>query len=50
MATDLTFGKRVQQLRQSRGLCPRDFALQVCIKVNYLEKIERDYGSPPSAV
>ena len=45
----LTFGRRLKELRQSRGQSPRDFAARVRIKPNYLERLERDSGPPPSS-
>lgn len=44
-----TFGSRLRELRQQRGLSQRDFAAQIRLSATYLEKLERDYSAPPSA-
>lgn len=44
-----TFGARLRQLREVRGLSQRDLAAQIRVSVTYLDKLERDYHAPPSA-
>lgn len=44
----MTFGKRVQSLRQHKAINQRDLAARVDIDVTYLSKIENDRLPPPS--
>lgn len=46
----LTFGVRLRQLREARGVSRRDLATRVRLKESYLERIERGQNAPPSAL
>jgi transcriptional regulator with XRE-family HTH domain len=45
----VTFGRRLQALRETCSLSRRDLAARVRLSETYLEKIERGYSPPPAA-
>ncbi|PKO01241.1 MAG: XRE family transcriptional regulator [Chloroflexi bacterium HGW-Chloroflexi-4] len=44
----MDFGRRIRELRVSKGISLRDFAEMVCIDFTYLSKIENSKVDPPS--
>lgn len=45
--TEVSFGKRIQQLRRDRKLTQRAVAQRLHIDFTYLSKLENDRGEPP---
>lgn len=43
-----TFGERIKELREKKGISQRQFALALDITPTYMSKIERSEFSPPS--
>ena len=46
----LTFGVRLRQMREEAGISRRDLAARVQLAETYIEKLERGYSAPPSAL
>ena len=46
----LTFATQLRQLREARGVSRRDLATRARLSEAYLEKVERGYNAPPSAL
>ena len=45
---DESFGRRIQELRRSRGMTQRQLADRLGIDFTYLSKLENSRGEPPS--
>jgi HTH-type transcriptional regulator, competence development regulator len=48
-SAQMTFGRRLRELRPAKGLSQRDLAERIGVDFTYLSKIENDRTSPPSA-
>ncbi len=46
-STEISFGRRIQQLRRGKGLTQRKVAAELGIDFTYLSKLENDRGEPP---
>lgn len=44
-----TFGKKLQELRRSKGLSQRELAERVGVDFSYISKVENDRLPPPAA-
>jgi transcriptional regulator with XRE-family HTH domain len=49
MDGEVTFGRRLRELRRASGLSQRDLAGQAGVDFTYLSKLENDRMHPPSA-
>jgi transcriptional regulator with XRE-family HTH domain len=47
METDVTFGRRLRELRRLKGMSQRELAERVGVDFTYLSKIENDRMLPP---
>ncbi len=48
--SDKTFGARLRQMREAVGISRRDLAARAQLSETYIEKVERGYNAPPSAL